>query len=135
MKLHDKEKEKKKWLPGKIVENRFSHLCFSKSSTNFSGISWPLSPYSSLPNYKALKFYSPERKRWYPLLTCFLSWVRWVFLSLFCSHPKPLKYGEILEFSQSLACLKNFLTHTFVYQIKSFLFYYKYMWASFKLHG
>lgn len=45
MKLHDKEKEKKKWLPGKIVENRFSHLCFYKSSTSVVSVDpSPLTP-------------------------------------------------------------------------------------------
>lgn len=57
-------------------------------------------------------------------------WAGFFFLSFV--HILSLGNMEILEFSQSFACLKNFLTYSSRYQIKSFLFYYKYMWESFK---
>ena len=69
-----KKKERKEEIQGKAVDGEFSHPYLPKSPINFTGVSWLLSPpNSSLLNYKALKFYSPEGKRWYPLLTFFLS--------------------------------------------------------------
>lgn len=69
-----KKEEGKEEIQGKAVDGQFSHPYLPKSPINIKGVSWLLSPpHSSLPNYKALKFYSPEGKRWCPLLTFFLS--------------------------------------------------------------
>ena len=64
MELHDKNKEKKKQMPGKVVEIGFL-ICTlpNLQLTSVVSVDPPPLPHSSLPNYKALKFYSPESKR------------------------------------------------------------------------